>query len=158
MARLDRSKEELWRRMIARQAKSGLSVRAWCGRHDVSEASFYWWRRRLAGRGGARPTTTRRARPGRTGTPAFVPVRIAADRVATPAGSADREGVPAPNADRAGAASDERRGGIEIILRGERRVRVFGAVDRQALADVLAVLHGSDSRPCTTAAAEVAAC
>ena len=50
MASRDESKADYWRRVIRRQGGSGLSVRAWCGRHDVSEAS-YWWRRRL-GRSG----------------------------------------------------------------------------------------------------------
>lgn len=137
MARQDRSKEEFWRRMIARQAGSGLSVRAWCGRHDLSEASFYWWRRRLARRDGAGPTTARRTGLSGTSAPPFVPVRITADQ--------------------AHAASEGRPQGIEIILAGNRRVRVLGAVDRQALADVLAVLHGSDAEPRTTAAVEATA-
>jgi len=35
-----------------------------------------------------------------------------------------------------------RSGRIEIILAGDQRVQVVGPVDRQALADVLAVLAG----------------
>lgn len=42
-------------------------------------------------------------------------------------------------------------GGIEIVLAGERRVHLIGPVDRQALADVLAVLTtevcDGDARP-----------
>ncbi|HEX9719503.1 MAG TPA: transposase [Ramlibacter sp.] len=120
MATRDRSKEAFWRRMMRRQAGSGMSVRAWCGRHDLSEASFYWWRRRLAPSG--RPAD----KPGRhkAGTPQFVPVRIAADQ--------------------ADATSDGRPDCIEIILPGNQRVRVLGAVNRRALADVLAVLRSGD--------------
>ena len=33
--------------------QSGLSIRAWCRKHDVHEHSFYWWRR--AGAEGTRP-------------------------------------------------------------------------------------------------------
>lgn len=51
--------------------------------------------------------------------PTFVPVRVTGD-MATDTG-----------------------GGIEILLAGGRRVRVRGRVDRQALADVLAVLEDS---------------
>lgn len=136
MASGDRSKQDFWRRMIQRQRESGLSVRAWCGRHDVSEASFYWWRRRLAGSGGRAATSGRREpKPARrqTGAPRFVPVRVAAD----PAGAAtSRKTFDEANG---------RPGCIEILLSGRQRVRVRGAVDRQALADVLAVLQSGDA-------------
>lgn len=120
MAARDGSKADYWRRVIRRQGRSGLSVRAWCGRHDVPEASFYWWRRRL-GRSGTlmHPSSRRGTRP-----PRFVPVRVAAD--------------PAD-------AANHRPGCIEIILPGERRVRVFGSVDQQALTGILAVLHAGDA-------------
>jgi len=48
--RRDSVKERFWRGVIAGQAESGLSVRAWCLRREVSEASFYAWRRELARR------------------------------------------------------------------------------------------------------------
>lgn len=51
-----------WRDLIARQADSGLSVVAFCERQQVSPASFYAWRRRLA----EAPRAS------------FVPVRVAA--------------------------------------------------------------------------------
>lgn len=51
--RRDLDKERFWRELIAGQAVSGLSVRAWCLRHEVSEASFYAWRRELARRDAA---------------------------------------------------------------------------------------------------------
>ena len=46
----DLGKEAAWRRRLARHAKSGQSVRAWCRGHGVKEASFHWWRRELARR------------------------------------------------------------------------------------------------------------
>ncbi len=42
--RRDVAKERFWREVITGQAKSGLSVLAWCLRREVSEASFYAWR------------------------------------------------------------------------------------------------------------------
>ena len=53
-----------WREVVERQAKSGLSVSRFCEREDVSPASFYNWRRRLAEKADERP--------------AFVPVQIQA--------------------------------------------------------------------------------
>jgi two-component system, chemotaxis family, sensor kinase CheA len=40
--------ERFWRETFARQAASGLSVRAFCGREGVSRTSFYRWRRKPA--------------------------------------------------------------------------------------------------------------
>lgn len=103
-SRRDSQKELFWREMVHGQPGSGLSVRAWCRRHALSEPAFYWWRRRLAGPGGANAAA------------AFVPVRVSDDGVAAGAGR------------------------IEIVLANGRRVHLIGPVDRQALADVLAVL------------------
>ena len=101
--RRDLKKEAFWRRMVRGPAQSGLSVRAWCGRHALRESAFYWWRTQLAQRDAAAPQ--------------FVPVRVTAE--SSTAASAGR---------------------MEIVLAGDRRVQVGGPVDRQALADVLAVL------------------
>src|SRR5207249_4109659 len=102
------------------QARSGLSIRAWCREHDLHEHAFYWWRVRLA-RAGRKVRSRRPAsiatRPGQ----AFVPVRVSAQEV----GGTD--------------------GQIEMALSGYRRVRVSGPVNREALAEVLAVL---EARPC----------
>jgi transposase-like protein len=99
--------------MVVGQAQSGLSIRAWCRKHDVHEHSFYWWRARLARRG--------RGRKVRSSKPTFVPVRVSAQGVSGAEGQ------------------------IEIVLSGDRRIRIHGPVDRQMLADVLAVLGAS---PC----------
>jgi hypothetical protein len=47
----DGQRQEFWRRIVTGQPASGLSIRAWCVRHEVTEASFYAWRRTLARRG-----------------------------------------------------------------------------------------------------------
>jgi transposase-like protein len=36
-----------WRELLAEQQRSGLSVAEFCRRREVSENSFYYWRRRL---------------------------------------------------------------------------------------------------------------
>jgi len=102
-ARRDLSKESFWRRLVRRQATSGLSARAWCRRHGQREFAFYWWRRELARRDAEQTT--------------FAPVHVAGDE----------------------AAGGE--GWIEIVLAGQRRIRLSGRVDRQVLADVLAVME-----------------
>jgi transposase-like protein len=38
-----------WRDVMTQQRRSGLSVAAFCRQHAVSPATFYGWRRRLAG-------------------------------------------------------------------------------------------------------------
>ena len=111
LGRRDSTKEKFWRRMVIGQARSRLSIRAWCREHDLHEHAFYWWRVRLA----------RTGRKVRSRKPTFVPVRVSAQGVSGTEGQ------------------------IEIALSGDRRVRLSGPVDRQMLADVLAVL---EARPC----------
>lgn len=49
----DPSKEQFWREVLARQASSGLNVRAFCRREQLKENSFYAWRRTIAQRDAA---------------------------------------------------------------------------------------------------------
>lgn len=121
--RRESKKESFWREMVRGQSGSGMSVRAWCRRHALGEPAFYWWRRRLADSDATSSAVAKRAARTRA---AFVPVRVTADGVAA--------GVAATDARSAGA------GRIEIVLANGRRVHLIGPVDRQALADVLAVL------------------
>lgn len=45
------SKERYWRGHLDRQSAAGCSIRSYCHRHGLSEASFHYWRRReIAGR------------------------------------------------------------------------------------------------------------
>lgn len=64
----NRSKEQFWRRAIARWQRSGLSVRAYCIQERLSEPSFYAWRRELARRDRHAEQTATSA--------IFVPVRV----------------------------------------------------------------------------------
>jgi len=107
----DLKKESFWRRAIRQQADSGISVRAWCHKRGLHEASFYWWRRELAQREAERRSTS------------FVPVHVTGQ----------------------GPRDDDPR--IEIVLPDGRRVGVYGPVDPQRLADVLAVLTSASDDP-----------
>ncbi len=59
-------KEAFWRGVLARFAKSGLSVRAFCRREKVTEPAFYAWRRVVGERDAQR----------REAAPAFVPLVV----------------------------------------------------------------------------------
>jgi transposase len=60
----DPRKEQHWRRLIQLGKNNGLTVRAFCARHHITQPSFYAWRRELQQRDAA---TT------------FVPVRVVTD-------------------------------------------------------------------------------
>ena len=62
----DPALESAWRRRLRRQARSGLSIPAFCDREGVSTASFYAWRRRLDA-----PPRAARPEP-----PLFVPLHV----------------------------------------------------------------------------------
>ena len=47
MGRASIEKEEFWGFVISEQSDSGLSVREFCRREEVSQASFYQWRKKL---------------------------------------------------------------------------------------------------------------
>ena len=64
----DGGKEQYWRQVLARWRSSGLSVRAYCELHRISQPSFYWWRRQVSRRDSTRPR--------------FLPVRVVPDAVA----------------------------------------------------------------------------
>ena len=66
----DPGKERFWRRMLRRWQRSNLTVRDFCSQQQLSEPSFYAWRRLIAERDRQPPA----AQP--TPTPAFVPVRV----------------------------------------------------------------------------------
>lgn len=63
----DARKEQQWRRWILQWQSSGLSIRAFCAQHDLSQPSFYAWRRAIKQRDAAAGT--------------FVPVRVVPDGV-----------------------------------------------------------------------------
>jgi hypothetical protein len=117
----DERREAQWRRVVRGQRQSGLTIREFCRKSNLPESAFYFWRRELERRQAEQKQPQRRRRPsaleGATTPPAFVPVHVT-DETPTP--------MAAP---------------IEIVLTGGLRVHVVSPVDRQALADVLAVLR-----------------
>jgi len=123
--------------VVRRQAASGLTVREFCRRGGLRESTFYFWRRELLRREAvhlsgvalAKPEVQRGDVAGRPATAAFVPVCVT---------GGDGQAVARLDA-------TETPGRIEIVLSGGQRVRVTAPVDRQALADVVAVLEARPS-------------
>jgi hypothetical protein len=57
-------KESFWRSHLKRQASSGESIRGYCLRRGLSEASFHYWRREIADRDGEVVAATRSSSAG----------------------------------------------------------------------------------------------
>ena len=116
MVRKKHTEKELhWRKIVDRQAGSGLSIRQFCAKEGISQPSFYSWRKRL----GKRKPDDRRARKPRRRT----------DELAD-----GREFIPL---ELRGSAS-----ALEVIHPLGYQVRVTGEVNLTALRQVLEVLDG----------------
>jgi hypothetical protein len=66
----DPRKERFWRRMVRRWQRSKLTIRDFCCQQQLSEPSFYAWRRLIAERDRQCPA------PKPAPTPAFVPIQV----------------------------------------------------------------------------------
>jgi transposase-like protein len=113
----DPQRRRYWQDVVRRWREGGQSVRAFCRAEGLRESAFYFWRRELVRRG----DRARRQPQATSSSPAFLPVKLVGDN---PAAAVQ---------------------GIEIVLPRGRVVRVRAGFDRQALAEVLAVL---EARPC----------
>ena len=134
------AKERSWRRLIQRWRRSGMTIRDFCVEHEVSEPSFFAWRRTIAERdrqhgrpsAGASDSADSAVGGGSGGgdektqdSPAFVPLRVVST-VSTPAGNA-----------------------LEVVLCDGRTVRVPAGFDPATLRQLLAILEGErGDRPC----------
>jgi len=74
----DSAKEAFWRGLLQRFTSSGLSVREFCHSEQLTESSFYAWRRTIAERDSLLGERDRARRPG----PVFIPA------IATPSHNA----------------------------------------------------------------------
>jgi hypothetical protein len=120
--------EQAWRDRIAKWRASGQSVRVFCAEHQLSEPSFYSWRRILTRRDGdAIPSPAdspdRNAPADR---PAFVPVHIVAP--------------PSTNGSAAGGSA-----GLELVIGSGRVVRIPSDFDAATLRRLLVVLEEAAS-------------
>ena len=124
-ARRDPSKERLWRRLLRLFRRSGRTVRDFCAEHEVSQPSFFAWRRMIAERDQQRRRHCQRddcdADPQlqSDGQASFVPVRILSTTASMP---------------------------FEVVLNGGRVVRVPAGFEAASLRQLLAILE--EERPC----------
>ena len=121
------AKERSWRRLIQQWRHSGMTIRDFCVEHEVSEPSFFAWRRTIADRDrqSGQPSADGYGNVDSNRTqdsPAFVPLRVVST-VSTPAGTA-----------------------FEVVLRDGRIVRVPAGFDPATLRQLLVLLN--EERPC----------
>jgi hypothetical protein len=79
MPRKNNAERELhWEKILKRQTDSGLSVRRFCATEEISEPSFYAWRKRLHERkkDGTRPRKARRRKDAADNGRLFVPLKL----------------------------------------------------------------------------------
>jgi len=113
----DVAKQQYWAKTIREAARSGKSIREFCGQRKIKESQFYWWQRKLRERreeralkrGGGRKTSSQ------AGTFALV---------------SDEPG--------------QLDAGIELVLADGRRVRISRGVDEETLRTVLSAV-GSEA-------------
>lgn len=120
MPRKNGAKKELrWRGIVNRQAESGLSIREFCANEEVSQPSFYAWRRKFREREneGTHARKPRRSPDEPNNRGLFVPLELV-DSVET----------------------------LEVIHPRGYRVRVIGDVNPSALRHVIEVLDGRGDR------------
>jgi hypothetical protein len=119
----DSLKEQFWRRTIADQARSGLSIKAYCQRGGLEPRSFHRWRQVLARRDHDFPLHRAVDRCDSftqpVGSSPFLPVRVV-QNAAEPIASTTT---------------------IEIVLHSGPTIRVTRGFDPQALDSVLSVLE-----------------
>lgn len=132
--RRDLAKERWWREVLARRAASGLSVREFCRRERLGEASFYAWRRTLIQRD--------RAPKGA----AFVPVVVqvqepVSTRVGRFSSSAASQAATLP------ALLPPERALLAIELRGGRTLRLPAAISPARLARIVQALEATGPAP-----------
>jgi transposase-like protein len=91
----DPLRERFWRRTLADQARSGLTIQAYCRRNSLNPATFSSWRQELAQRDAESTPARMDERPASSTelvcSPAFLPVRVVQDARAPSAPAAPIE-------------------------------------------------------------------
>ena len=117
--RRDEAKEQYWREKIQAGARSGLSIREFCRRNGLKESQFYAWRRELWRREQEKAGNRKRKVPNNV-TPAKASFALV-------------------NMDENSQELNE--AGIELLLRGGRKLRIGKGVDAETLVNVVTALE-----------------
>lgn len=107
----DAEKARRWQSIIREAAGSGLSIREFCRRRQLTVSQFYWWQRRL------KPQQMSARRKQRRDGPDAASFLLVSEKGETPAA------------------------GIELVLGDGRRLRISRGVDEETLRAVLAALE-----------------
>lgn len=122
-ARRDSSKERFWRRLLRLWQRSGRTIRDFCAEHEVSQPSFYAWRRVIAERDQQRRQFKADddvdPHVPADGEASFVPVRILSEAACT---------------------------AFEVVLNSGRVVRVPANFEAASLRQLLAIVE--EKQPC----------
>jgi transposase-like protein len=108
----DAGKQRHWLDLVQRWQRSKLTVREFCEYHQLSEASFYAWRRVLRERGLIQDPPTE---SNTSATPAFVKLTVAAEPAAASV--------------------------VEVVLRDRRLLRVRPGFDADMLLQLVRLLE-----------------
>ena len=108
----DAAKARYWQGVIREAARSGLSIREFCRRGQVTISQFYWWQRRLR-----------------------------KQQSAASAGKRQRRGPEAASFALVSEEGQSADAGIELVLVDGRRLRIHKGVDEATLRSVLAALE-----------------
>ena len=124
-------KWDAWRQLVQQWRRSGLTIRAFCERHGLSEPSFYSWRRRIeAEADGDSAAADQRARSDRACHGRSEPLGE------SEAGFAEVRITEAPEAS---AAADAQ--AIELTLRTGERLRIGRDVDAAQIQRVMTAVR-----------------
>lgn len=132
----DARRERWWRDVLRQFARSGLGVRDFCGRENLAESAFYFWRREIIRRDAeiSRPSgPARRARPRRAESRTMLPRGI--EPRAT---SASPSFLPVRVSD---AAAHE--ASFTLELAGGRLLHLPEAIPAQRLAEIVVALEAT---------------
>jgi hypothetical protein len=113
----DPKRERFWRKVLARQTRSGLTVKEFCAQEGLVATTYQHWRREIAHRD-AQPRAAISKRRRRSPAPAFVPVTLAESETGTIYSA-------------------------EILLPTGVSLRLAASIDRTTLSTLLAALHES---------------
>ncbi len=114
-------REQHWRRIIAKQGRSGLTHTEFCRRESISAHSYFWWKRELG----------IRAKKGRKAVPRGARQRADEKTPSLVAVTIRQAANPAP--------SDC----FEVVLSTGRLVRVRSGFDAESLKRLVAILEES---------------